>query len=93
MTKLTWIIEEIENKKLTIIKLIFRDPLFTPIEKKSIQELIEFLSNHYPHLRLHVCFSSTRELTNKEKRKIILEAHYTHLREKNNIEKARKIGI
>ena len=93
MTKLTWIIEEIENKKLTIIRLIFGDPLFTPIEKESIQELIEFLANHYPHLSLHVCFSSTRELTKEEKRKIMLEAHFTHLGEKNTIEKARKTGI
>ena len=48
LTNLTWIIEEIENKKLTIIRLIFGDPLFTPIEKECIQELIVFLSNHYP---------------------------------------------
>ena len=67
LTKLTWIIEEIENKKLTIMRLIFGDPLFTPIEKESIQELIEFLANHYSHLSLHVCFSSTRELTKEEK--------------------------
>ena len=38
LTKLTWIIEEIENKKLTIIRLIFGDPAFIPIEKESIQE-------------------------------------------------------
>ena len=93
LTKLTWTIEEIENKKLTIIRLIFGDPLFTPIEKESIQELIEFLTNHYPHLSLHVCFSSTRELTKEEKKKIIQEAHSTHLGEKNTIEKARKTAI
>ena len=92
MIKLTWLIEKIE-KKLTIIRLIFGNPLFTPIEKESIQELIEFLSNHIPHLSLHVCFSSTKELTKEEKKKIILEAHSTHLGEKNTIEKSRKIGI
>ena len=93
LTKLTWITEKIENKKLTMIRLIFGDPLFTPIKKESIQELIECLSNHYPRLSLHVCFSLTRELTKEEKRKIMLEANSTHLGEKNTIEKARKIGL
>ena len=88
LIKLTWIIEGIENKRLTIIRLIFGDPLFAPVEKENIQELIEFLSNHYPHLSLHVCFSSTRELTKEEKRNIILEAHSTNLGDKNTIDKS-----
>ena len=50
LRKLGWFIDEISNKKLTLIKLIFGDPGFTPIEKEIIQETIEFVSNLYTHL-------------------------------------------
>ena len=44
---------EISNKRLTLIRLIFREPLFTPIEK-IIQEMMEFQSILYPHLSFHL---------------------------------------
>ena len=34
LVKLGWIIDEMVNKKLIIIRLIFGDPLVTPLEKK-----------------------------------------------------------
>ena len=43
LRKLGWFIDELENKKLTIIRLSFYDPLITPIEKETIQEMLEFL--------------------------------------------------
>ena len=93
LIKLSWIIEEINNKKLTIIRLIFGDPLFTPLQKEVLQEMIEFLSNYCPHLSFHLCFTPTRELTKEEKQSIIKETHYTHLGEKNTLEKAKTIGL
>ena len=91
--KLSWIIEENNSKKLTIIRLIFGDPLFTPLQKEVLQEMMEFLSNYYPHLNFHLCFTPTRELTKEEKQAIIKEAHSTHLGEKNTLEKAKTIGL
>ena len=73
LRKLGWFIDEISNKKLTLIRLIFGDPLFTPIEKEIIKEMMEFLSNLYPHLSFHLCFNNIRELNNEEKLKIIKE--------------------
>ena len=72
--------------------MIVGDPLFTPIEKEIIQEMMEFLSNLYPHLSFHLCFNNIRELNNEEKLKIIKESHANHLREKNTIDKAKRIG-
>ena len=46
--KLSWFIEEFVNKKLTIVRLSFGDPLFTPLEREVIQKIMEFLSNYYP---------------------------------------------
>ena len=48
--KLGWFIDELANKKLTIVRLTFDDPLISPIEKELIQEMLEFLSNLYPDL-------------------------------------------
>ena len=45
LTKLTWIIVEIENKKLAIKRLIFGDPLFTPIEYQLLKQMT--LVNQY----------------------------------------------
>ena len=47
LMKLSWSIEEIKSKNLTIIRLIFGDPLFTPLQKEVLQEMMEFLSNYY----------------------------------------------
>ena len=63
LIKLSWIIEEINIKKLTIIRLIFGDPLFNPLQKKVLQEMMEFLSNYYPNLNFHLYFTPTREFT------------------------------
>ena len=93
LIKLSWIIEEIKSKKLTFIRLMFGDPLFTPLQKKILQEMVEFLSNYYPHLNFHLCFTPTKELTKEEKQAIIKEAHSTHLGEKNTLEKAKIIGL
>ena len=92
LRKLGWFIDEISNKKLTLIRLIFGDPLFTRIEKEIIQEMMEFLSNLHPQLSFHLCFNNTRELNNEEKSKIIKESHANHLGEKNTIDKAKRIG-
>ena len=57
------------------------------------QEMVEFLSNYYPHLNFHSCFTPTRELIKEEKQAIIKEAHSTHLGEKKTLEKAKTIGL
>ena len=61
--------------------------------KTQLQEMMEFLSNYYPHLNFHLCFTPTRELTNEEKQALIKEEHSTHLGEKNTSEKAKTIGL
>ena len=93
LIKLSWIIEEINNKKLTIIRLIFGVSLFTLLQKEVLQEMMKFLQNYYPHLNVHLFFTPTRELTKKEKQAIIKEAHSTHLGEENTLEKAKTIGL
>ena len=85
--------DEIKNKKVTIKRLIFGDPLFTPLQKEVLQEMIEFLSNYYPHLNFYLCITPTRELTKEDKQAIIKETHSTHLGKKNTLEKARTIGF
>ena len=37
LIKLSWIIVEINKKKLTILRLIFRDLLFTPLQREVLQ--------------------------------------------------------
>ena len=92
LRKLGWFIDEITNKMLILITLIFGDPLFPPIEREIIQEMMEFLSNLYPHLSFHLRFNNTRELNNEGKLKIIIkESHANHLGEKNTIDKAKRI--
>ena len=71
--KLSWFIEEFVNKKLTIVRLSFGDPLFTPLEREVIQEIMEFLSNYYPDKNFHICFSKIRELNKEERKQIIKE--------------------
>ena len=93
LIKLSWIIEANNNKKLTIIRLISGDPLFTPLQKEVLQEIMGFLSNYYPHLNFHLCFTPTRELTKEKKQAVIKEAHSTHLGEKNPMEKIKTIGL
>ena len=88
-----WLIEEFVNKIPTIVRLIFEDPLFTPIRKETLQKIIEFLSNYYPPLNFHQCFTATRVLTKEEDEKILKEAHLTHLGEMNTLERAKKIGL
>ena len=41
--KLSWFIEEFVNRKLSIVRLFFGDPLFTLLEREVIQEIMEFL--------------------------------------------------
>ena len=91
--KLSWFIEEFVNRKLSIVRLSFGDPLFTFLEREVIQEIMEFLSNYYPDKNFHICFSTTRELTKEERKQIIKEAHRDHTGEQNTIEKAKRIGI
>ena len=93
LNELSWLIEEFGNKNLTIVRLIFGDPLFTPIQKEKLQEMIKFLSNFYLQLNFYLCFTAARELTKEEKEKILKEAHSTHLGEMNTLERAKKIGL
>ena len=93
LRKLGWLVDEFINKKLTMIRLIFNDPLITPIEKEVIQEMLEFLSNFYPDIQIHMCFSNKRELNKIEKEQIIREAHSNHLEERNTIKRAKKLGL
>ena len=64
-------IEETIYKKLAIIRFIFGDSLFTPLQKEVLQEMMEFLSNYYPQQNYHICFTNMRELTKEEKSNII----------------------
>ena len=91
--KLSWFIEEFVNKKLSIVRLSFGDPLFTLLEREVIQEIMEFLSNYYQDKNFHICFSTTRELTKEERKQIIKESHRDHTGEQNTIEKAKRIGV
>ena len=75
------------------MRSIFGHPLFTPIQKETLQEIIEFLLNYYPHLNFHLCFTATRELTKEEKEKILKESHSTHLGEMNTLGRAKKIEL
>ena len=61
LSRLGWLIDDFKNKKLTIIRLHFRDPLFTPIEREEIIEMINHLSNYYADSSFHLCFNKTRE--------------------------------
>ena len=90
--KLGWLIDEIKNKQLTFVIFIFGDPLFTSIQKEFVLEAIEFLSNYYPEVGFNLCFTNTRELTNKEKTTILKEAHSTHMGKKNTLDRAKKLG-
>ena len=78
------------NRKVIIIRLIFGDPLITPLGKELLQKMLEFLSAYYPNLSFHVCFNNTRELTSDERKGVLQEAHSNHLGEKNTIERASK---
>ena len=69
--KLSWLIEVFVNQNPTIVRLIFGDPLFTPIQKETRQEMIAFLSNYHPQLHFYLCFTATQELIKEEKEKIL----------------------
>ena len=86
---LGWFIDDFKNKKSTIIRLHFGDPLFTPIEREEIIEMINYLSNYYADSSLHLCFNQMRELTKQERGKVMREARGDHLGENNTISKAR----
>ena len=55
--------------------------------------MMEFLSNYYPLINFHLCFTPKREFTKDEKQAIVKEAHSTHLGEKSTLEKAKTIGL
>ena len=92
LRKLGWIIEEFINKKLTLIRLIIGDPLFTPIEKELLQEILEYFSTLYPQLSFHLCFNNTRELKKDERETILKESHQNQLGEHNTLDREKKLG-
>ena len=81
------------NVDLTIVKFSFGDPLFTPVQKETLKEMVEFLSKYFYDRKFFLCFTPTRELTKEEKETIIKEAHSTHLGEMNTLERAKRIGL
>ncbi|XP_033213766.1 uncharacterized protein LOC117170832 [Belonocnema kinseyi] len=92
LRKLGQLIEEILSKNLTIIRICIGDPLISPMEKESLQEMLEFLSTYYRENSFSLCFVNTRELSKEEQEAIVKEAHATHMGEQNTLEKAQKLG-
>ena len=91
LKKFETLIENSIEKKLSITRLITRDPVIILIEKKFIQELIEFLLTIYPEQNLHLCFNKIRELSREERKNILKEAHKEHLGENKTLDRAKNI--
>lgn len=92
LSQLIEISTELRDKGYTILRMAINDPLITPLEKETIQTMIEYISTMYAEENFHLCFNNIRELTKEERKAIMEEAHKGHLGEHKTLDQARKLG-